>query len=351
MKDIYQTELRGHVQTLKSEHANWDAVNATWLAPRWSSVTRFGKDGRVEELSHNNPDGSFSRSLYTYDEAGRLQEIEFRVNEGAPNKSFYRYDESGRLLRHTSLDAGGTEVPSEVWTYDDLGRKTKTQYVPKLEAAACGATPCGVMMGVDGAQHGYSAGSAVEVRTSYDERGLSTNVAFYDANDSVVLRISLRRDESGRLISEESQAGDTLPFSLDQLANQPSAEREEIQAALAQLYSPQMTVTRSTYRYDDRGLQVERNTSSARLSEARTTWQHDQYGNILTELQEETSHDLHMNSTGTLEPGEEKSHRRESRFDYKYDAQGNWIERAIWARFGEGDFQPSNIERREIHYW
>ena len=39
------------------------------------------------------------------------------------------------------------------------------------------------------------------------------------------------------------------------------------------------------------------------------------------------------------------------RFEYKYDAYGNWIERIVWQRMEPNtDEQPSNIERRTLTY-
>ena len=40
------------------------------------------------------------------------------------------------------------------------------------------------------------------------------------------------------------------------------------------------------------------------------------------------------------------------RREYKYDAHGNWTERAVWSRLQQNpDFQRSNIERREFSYY
>jgi hypothetical protein len=253
------------------------------------------------------------------------------------------------LLRRTNLRDDGTEIESEVWHYDDQGRKSKTQYLPKIEAAVCG----GVMIGVDGAQQGYGAGNAVEVRTSYDDYDLSFEASFYDANHSFVLRVVLGRDEAGRLISEESRNGDAPPFSLEeQLANASPEERDQVRAALAQLFGPQTVNSRTTYLYDERGRQVERSSSLFGMSEERTTWQYDEYDNPVTEVQEHVSRDMELDGSGTLHPKQGTSSRNEIRFEYKYDQEGNWIERIVWARYGgEGDFKPSNIERREINYW
>jgi hypothetical protein len=40
------------------------------------------------------------------------------------------------------------------------------------------------------------------------------------------------------------------------------------------------------------------------------------------------------------------------RFEYQYDAYGNWTERVVWARMEpDSDERRSNIERRAITYY
>ena len=39
------------------------------------------------------------------------------------------------------------------------------------------------------------------------------------------------------------------------------------------------------------------------------------------------------------------------RFEYRYDAYGNWVERTVLVRHEvNAEFEPSNIERRAITY-
>jgi len=59
-----------------------------------------------------------------------------------------------------------------------------------------------------------------------------------------------------------------------------------------------------------------------------------------------------MGDDGTVERGTPEFHRSQTRFDYKYDAQGNWIERVTLQRFESNpDFTFGSIERREIAYY
>jgi hypothetical protein len=209
------------------------------------------------------------------------------------------------------------------------------------------------MVGVEDAQQVYGPVNAVEGRTSYDDNNLPSEASFYDANHTVVLRVVLGRDEAGRLISEEFRIGDTPPFSIEeQITNASPEERDAVRAALAQLYGPQTVTSRTTYLYDERGRQVERRRSIHGMCEERTTWRYDEHDNPVTEVQESVSRDMDVDSAGVFQPQQERSSRSEVRYEYKYDQTGNWIERVVWARIGgSGDFQPSNVERRQIGYW
>jgi hypothetical protein len=44
--------------------------------------------------------------------------------------------------------------------------------------------------------------------------------------------------------------------------------------------------------------------------------------------------------------------QQHTRFEYRYDTQGNWTERIVSGRAEQNpDFQRSNIERRTITYY
>jgi hypothetical protein len=182
--------------------------------------------------------------------------------------------------------------------------------------------------------------------TVYDDGERPSEAVFYDANHSVVLRVAVARDAAGRVISEESRLGDK-PHE-QHLANVPA----EVSAVFAQLFGPQQQLARTTYRYDDHGRRIERNRSLSRMSEHRTTWHYDQYDNPTLEVEDDVSREMHLDESGNLQPTQEKSSRHEVRFDYKYDVKGNWTERVVSVRYeANPEFQPSNIERREITYW
>jgi len=59
-----------------------------------------------------------------------------------------------------------------------------------------------------------------------------------------------------------------------------------------------------------------------------------------------------MDEAGKLHVTKENSHKQDVRFEYTYDARGNWTERIVWSRWElYPNFERSNTERREITYY
>ena len=55
---------------------------------------------------------------------------------------------------------------------------------------------------------------------------------------------------------------------------------------------------------------------------------------------------------GAVKIEEQPPHVQHIRFEYRYDAHGNWTERVVWGRTGRNtDERRSNIERRTITYY
>ena len=91
----------------------------------------------------------------------------------------------------------------------------------------------------------------------------------------------------------------------------------------------------------------------AGMDENRQTWEeYDEHDNPIRKIDETNSRDLQADESGNLQSVNEKSFRREIRYQYKYYSHGNWTERVISVRYETNpDFQRSNIERREIVYY
>lgn len=64
---------------------------------------------------------------------------------------------------------------------------------------------------IEGTDKAYSASGAMTMTITYDEKSLPAKVLFHDANHRS-LCIILRRDNAGRLLSEEQHQGERSPF-------------------------------------------------------------------------------------------------------------------------------------------
>ncbi len=67
---------------------------------------------------------------------------------------------------------------------------------------------------------------------------------------------------------------------------------------------------------------------------------------------ENNSRDAQIDENGELQTTTENTRKQQIRYEYAYDALGNWTERVVWSRYEPNpDFQRSNVERREISYY
>jgi len=331
MSDISQWKIHGPVHTLRSEFAEWDLSREEWQAPRHVSLVRFLPNGTIGASESHNPDGSFSRSNYSYDAVGRLTEIRFQMNDGPIQQAVYFYDGSGRLIRLAGVEPDGTERESETYSYGQDRKKTKVYFVPELKPGV------GFSYGIEGTELSYGADGATRIVTVYDEGGRPGEVLFHDAEDRLLRRVIFRRDGAGRLVSEEMHL---------------AAPIRESEAALANLFGPGNAMSSTTYVYDYKNRLQEQRTRMSVLGEDRTTIVYDDNDNPIEKVLEHTSREVQIDQEGNIEPVKETSHTQNVRFEYRYDEQRNWTERVVWSRLEPNpDFQRSNVERREVVYY
>lgn len=348
MSDLANWKVHGHVHTLRTEFAEWDLSLEQWQAARNSNLVRFHPDGRISESEAYNPDQSIARSSFVYDAAGRIQETLFEMNGVATSKRIYYYDEHGQLARVSSVDQAGKERESEAYTYSQEGRKTKVYFVPKQEPNIQFG------FGIEGTTHSYGAPGATTIKTRYDDRGQPEQVLFYDDSQRVLRRVIFTRDRTGRLMKEEMHFDKQIPFPgvEKELENASPEDRERAVAMLGKLFGPNKVMSSTTYAYDAEGRVVERRTRTGQLSDRRTTFRYDDYDNPIEETSEDISREMQIDEQGNLVPKKENTNLQNVRFEYRYDAQGNWTERVVWSRWeANPNFERSNVERREITYY
>jgi YD repeat-containing protein len=344
--DLSKWDVHGPVMMLRTEHAEWDLNLEEWQPARYSTMAAFDLDGTINEVEHHNPDGSASRIRYLYDEAGRLTESQFRMEGGRVSKTVYSYDSASRPVRTVSLDAEGVERETEAYSYDASGRKTKIQFLPPPEPDRAHS------YAIEWSELAYGAPGALTMTVSYGATGIPAGILFHDADRKLVRRVVFERDESGRLLGERLESGETSPFpDLGQrLQSVPAEDRARLAHVLEALFG--RTISETKYRYDRRGRVLERNTRMGNLGENRDRFLYDDYGNKIEHTTEHESRQIGIDEQGNPHPASEHSSCQHSRFEYRYDTHGNWTERVVWSRLEPNpNFERSNIERRRITYY
>jgi hypothetical protein len=352
MSDLARWELRGPVRTLQTQFAEWNAEAGAWGPLKNRFIATFRTDGQLSEIEHHNPDGSVPREVRLYDEAGRLTEDQWWSNDVLTTRVLHTYDGGGRSASAVTVDADGTKHETERCQYDENGRKTKVVFlpVPETSGATCSTGSCGTMYGVEGTDVAYSAPGAATSTTIYDEHERPSEVVFHDASNALVSRVVFSRDDEGRLVSERMEFaghGGLLGPAFD--ANVPADERASMMELLKTVFDDQ-TFSLATYAYDEKGRRIETIRRMGKLSEERVAVRYDDFDNPVEEVRSDVNREMRMDE-GVVKAEERPSLVQHVRFEYQYDAYGNWIERIVWQRIEPNiDERPSNVERRKIAY-
>jgi YD repeat-containing protein len=332
MSDLAKYKVHGPVATLRTEHAAWDFAREEWQPARGLVITSFRPDGSVSASDFHNPDGSIVHTRWAYDDAGRLMESNFQLNDGPiEGRTLYFYDDIGRHVRTVELVRDGTPADSESCTYDAAGRKTKVRFLGAVGRKVSG-------YGVEGSEQAYPAPGATTMTTSYDERGLPGKVVFQDANGNMVTQVAFVRDGAGRLLSEEVHLGGRSAFP-ELLEKAPPGERDRMAALIQKVWGGPFSAT--TYAYDAQGRMVERVRRSGTLRDERTTYRYEDRDDPAAATTENRNREARLDESGGVEYTPDKVTVSHGRFEYVYDAHGNWTERVV---------SGSNIERRAITY-
>ena len=348
MSDLATWKLHGPVATLRTETATWDPDHQKWQPPQHFTVTTFRPDGKISATDTHNPGGSIAHSRYLYDDVGRRIELHSWMNDEPPYKSACFYDEAGRYVRTVHLDDDGTQTDLEISTYDAGGKRTKVRYVyfPGKDDREVGASTHYAIEGTDTA---ISASGATMMTTVYDEKDLPAKVMLQDAARYSLREVIFVRDGVGRLLKVETHVGGGSLFP-DLADRVPPEAREATAAALNKIFGDGFS--RTTYAYDPQGRLLERTDSMGTLSENRTTYHYDKdHDEPIAETTEQISRGGSIDEDGNVQYSSDASAIQHNRFEYRYDAHGNWIERIVSIRHESNpDFQRSNIERRAITY-
>ena len=311
MSDLSKWKVHGPVRMLKTEFAEWDSSQGQWGPPKGGiTVCAFRPDGKISETEGHNSDGSIAHAKWLYDGGGRLVERQFWMNDEPPAKALYFYDDAERHVRTVEVNREGTQRESECYKYDSRGWKTQVRFLPPQKPNMHYA------YGVEGTETSLDATGAATMTVTYDEGDQPTEVLFHDADQHLIRRVALVRDHEGRLMRVETYLGEQLPFpKLPELLERASPEDRARATELFSMF------------FDPRRAFAE-------------------------EATEETSREVGIDEQGELRTASENSRKWQARFEYTYDANGNWIERAGSIRYDRNpEFQRPNVERREIRYY
>lgn len=319
----------------------WDLNRQEWQAARGLTVTSFRPDGAVSSSDTHNPDGSIVHVRWIYDRAGRLTEYNSQFNDGPVDRTVYSYDTTGHPVRTVRMSHDGTQTEAEVCSYDAAGKKTKVRFL--------GVRGANTAYAVEGSEQAYGAPGATSMTTTYDEKDLPATVTFQDANHNSVGTVTFVRDSMGKVLREEMHlhVESPVPEFLDKM---PPERRAEMAVLLKKVFGD--TFSSTTYLYDSQGRVLERSRKMGSLSEEHTTFQYGDREDPTEEATEHRDRESRIDENGTVHYTEPRVILQRTRFEYRYDTQGNWTEQIVsWRAEQNPDFQRSNIERRTITYY
>lgn len=303
-------------------------------------ATSFRADGAVSASDFHNPDGSIAHSEWVYDDAGRLMESSFQFGAGPIDRTVYSYDGAGRHVGTVQLSHDGTRIESETCTYNEAGQKTKVRFL--------GAGPANATYGIEGSEQFYPARGATTMSTTYDNRDFPRKVVFQDANGNNVTQVAFVRDDGGRLLREEMHGTEESPFA-ELLEKTPPEERGRMATLIKSVWGGPFAHT--TYAYDAQGRMVERLRRMGTLGEDRATYRYEDRDEPIEETTEHRSREAGLDENGVVRYTADRVNMQHNRFEFTYDAHGNWTERVVWYRLEPNPgFQRSNVERRAITY-
>lgn len=336
MSDLEKWELRGPVKSLEKSHATWEAAKEAWAERGLVEFAWFRPDGKLSKTEHRNPDGSVHICEWHYDESGRLTDQQSGMRNGTSMETRYIYDETGRHIRTVVIQADGSAVESEISGYD-AGKKTKTKFLQNSRSD--------VHYNIEGTQTAVGAAGATAMSTTYDENELPSEVRFLGEEGKVVRSVTLLRDETGRLIKEEV----TMEGGPSFRSAHSDEHQKALEAAMSQIFAN--TFSSTTYAYDERGRVIDRNHRMGTLGEDRTTYRYQDRDDSVEEITEHVARQASIAEDGTLSYTPNGSYVQHSRFEYIYDAHGNWTSKKVWSRLEtDTEFQLQNITRRQIDY-
>ena len=330
--------LRGAVKSVLVETARFEEQAGQIIERPWFNQTMtFNQDGWLTEQTSSNPNEWEMRAVSDYSDLHKLLRTRSYEASGAlVSEVRYIYDDEERLVAEEHLTPDGKVTTPITYVYD-TGVKIKIQELDFSGEAT-------LMVGIEGTMSTISADQAKRIETRYDDRDKAVEVTAFDSAGSLVSRVEITRDAHGNPVEETQYYGDVVRFgpgstSTEEIESLTEEEKAEIAAAVAQVFSPGMVMSKQIHKYDSKGRLIESTLTMMGMVVNRQTFSYDEAGNKAEEV-----------SYNEYEPGGSKSILTRD-----YDEHGNWTkELASTVSSWDEEFglsTPTHVIRRTITYY
>ena len=348
MTDREQAELRGPVKTVVAEQTTTFADGRSFVS---KGTTDYSPDGRLLQLRYSNPDGSEWFKTYRYTVDGRL----IKISSGQDGRdSFlyetYLYDEANRLI---ATKSNGEELIH--YEYGKDGSKTMTESYPaiRLSPEVVHATHW------EGTDLGFTSLPGGKAVTSYNEGGVASGAKFYNATGELVGHIERDFDAKGHILSERQIADSPSLLVPEQLRGKLNQEQVK---SVGMFIAVGMGNWGNSYTYDKQGRVIEIRKTGGAIGEQVTAIAYNEYGDPSSQTSTALGNpalrqEYGLSDSGAMvpvgsTPAAEPPRTHEMRYDYEYDAHGNWVRQSMSVRSEEGGaFTQQEIHKRNLTYY
>ncbi len=341
--------LRGPVSAF-TEESTYTGDQA--VASRTSRRTvEFDTMGREVSSRSTNPDGSEFVSIHEYDADGRLRKDAWGISGQTLQETIYSYsmDEKGRLVGMSNTARPDEDLKI---SYDNAGRKTEVRTFKRERDPNIAIAGSPLLI----AQSGGLVPPGGSVTTVYDSNDDATEAQIRDSDGTLVGRVVCEYDGERRRTSEKYVIEDAMSLMPRDMVDKYKAEsgtsHADLKAAMEKdlkgFLGSDQTWTGQSYKYDDQGRVVEKQSRMGLAIVQTTRKTYNEKGDLLTS--EETT-------PGEI-PGQEPSTASAprpkylTRYHYEYDSFGNWTEQTTEGRLESKEkWSPISIVRRKIEYY
>ncbi len=334
--------LRGPVKTCREETWLASALeNPTQLSPRPhnGSEVEYDREGCILRSTSQDSAGSKMSTIYSYDPSGLLLRI-LRGQAGRPDTEVtYRYDEQRRPKQIVYSERPDDPVS---FRYDERGRKVK--YQPSRaedyrRSLSYGGSPFEI---ADRAPNLPGGGMSI---TYYDDRDRPAEVQVCDAEGNIVSRTVRIYNDNGLVVEEKQVLEDPATIvseeSRTKVLESTRGSIDDLRAQLSRLMPDQEGHYSIRYAYDAQG-RVVQTVRRFFNQEDRIDTAYNERGDVAIEITKSSQ-------TGAGDAAE--SEYSEAVYSYKYDRNGNWIEKVVAQRHQPGGaLSPSFKVVRALTY-